>query len=141
MKVTLDNGVKLSPITATGSVKVIQGQARDSIEFVFPGDTSLQELDEVFTEDGCERIIIDDTYIHYGYTIKGGVRKECVITSAETIDSTVQFEDRIFVVMGQRTYTENQLAKIKAAQIEQDEMIAELLFGAEYMAELDTEEE
>lgn len=114
MKVILNN-TELAPINVIGGRKNVQGANRDTLTFVFPGDMNMAELDGIFTAPNCESITVENetgSYIHKGYTVRGELSKTTVCVSAETEESPAVYEDRINVVMGQRTYTESQLASL-----------------------------
>ena len=119
MKIILDNGTELNPIIVTGGVRYVQGMHRDSLSFVFEESTSLDELEAIFTEANCERIIIvEDSgaeYIHKAYTILAELAKKSVMVTPATDETEAVYETRVFVSMAQRTYAENQIAENTAA--------------------------
>lgn len=126
MKIILNN-TELTPITVVGGRKNVQGANRDTLTFVFPADMSMAELDGTFSAANCESITIEDdtgSYIHKGYTVRGELSKTSVCTAAETEETPAVYEDRINIVMGQRTYTEKQMADTQA-------QISALLTGEE----------
>ncbi len=115
MKIILNNNAELAPLSVIGGRKNVQGANRDTLTFVFPADTDMAELDSIFSAANCENITIEDetgSYIHKGYTVRGELSKTSVCTVAETDEAPAVYEDRINVVMGQRTYTETQLASL-----------------------------
>ena len=125
MKIILNNNAELTPINVIGGRKNVQGASRDTLTFVFPGDMDMAELDGIFTAKNCESITVEDetgSYIHKGYTVRGELNKTTVCTAAETEETAAVYEDRINVVMGQRTYTEKQIEATQA-------QIAALLTG------------
>lgn len=114
MKIILNN-TELTPINVIGGRKNVQGASRDTLTFVFPGDMDMAELDGIFTAANCESITVEDetgSYIHKGYTVRGELSKTTVCVSNETEDAPAVYEERIHVVMGQRTYAESQLASL-----------------------------
>lgn len=124
MKIILNN-TELTPINVIGGRKNVQGANRDTLTFVFPGDMDMAELDGIFTAANCESITVEaetGSYIHKGYTVRGELNKTTVCTAAETEEAPAVYEDRINVVMGQRTYTEKQIEATQA-------QIAALLTG------------
>ena len=126
MKIILNN-TELTPINVIGGRKNVQGANRDTLTFVFPADMSMAELDGIFTAKNCESITIEDetgAYIHRGYTVRGELSKATVCTAQETETTAAVYEERINVVMGQRTYAETQMAETQA-------QIAALLLGEE----------
>jgi hypothetical protein len=125
MKIILNNNAELSPITVVGGKKDVQGAFRDTLTFVFPADANMAELDGIFTAKNCESITVEDNtglYIHMGYTVRIELNKTTVCVSVETEEAPAVYEERIHVVMGQRTYAEKQMEYTQA-------QIAALLTG------------
>lgn len=119
MRIKLSNGTELSPIVVTGEARQVQGARRDVLTFAFFETENIVLLDNLFTPENCENIYFladngEVKHIYKGYTIRAELKKEAVIVSPETTDSEAVIENRIFVSMGQRTYTETQLAILKA---------------------------
>ena len=117
MKIILNNN-ELNPISVVGGRKNVQGANRDTLTFAFPADENMAELDGIFTAKNCESIIVEDesgSYIHKGYTVRGELSKATVCVSAETEEKPAVYEDRIHVVMGQRSYTETKMAEMEEA--------------------------
>ena len=117
MKIILNNN-ELNPISVIGGRKNVQGASRDTLTFAFPADENMVELDGIFAAKNCECITVEDetgAYIHKGYTVRGELSKATVCVSAETEESPAVYEERIHVVMGQRTYTETKMAEMEEA--------------------------
>ena len=117
MKIILNN-IELTPINVIGGRKNVQGANRDTLTFVFPADKDMAELDGIFTAKHCESITVEDetgSYIHKGYTVRGELSKATVCVSNETEKSPAVYEERIHVVMGQRTYAETKMAEMEEA--------------------------
>ena len=135
MKLILNDGTELNPIVVNGFPQYVQNQNRDTIEFAFDGNASMVELDKLFTESNCEKLtIIDDNgdgYIHNGYTIRVSINKKTVEVAKGTLEGDSVYEQRVYVTMAQRTYTETQLSSLVKSQADQDEIIAELMFGGD----------
>ena len=118
MKIILANGAELSPITATGGKRNVQGASRDVLSFVFPADASMDELDAIFTAENCETITVVEganEYIHSGYTIRAELKRNPVEVTPETESTEAVYENRVTVAMAQRTYTESQMAAMQKA--------------------------
>jgi hypothetical protein len=118
MKIILENGTELFPISATGAKRTVQGANRDVLSFIFPADTSMDELDSLFTATNCEAIKIvngDKEYVHNAYTIRTELKREPVEVKPATATEAAMYENRVIVSMGQRTYMETQLAETQAA--------------------------
>lgn len=119
MKITLTNGTALNPIMVAGGQKFVQGQSRDTLNFIFPASVGMDALDAAFTAESCETITITEDsgveHIHNGYTIRAELKKEMVEVTPATVDTEAVTEERITVSMSQRTYLETQLSAIQAA--------------------------
>lgn len=118
MKVILANGTELYPVTVTGSKRNVQGANRDVLSFVFPAETSMDELDGIFTAANCETITIvkgDNQYVHNAYTVRADLKREPLEVTPATATDAAVYENRVIVSMGQRTYMETQLAMTQAA--------------------------
>ena len=119
MKVTLANGKEVFPIIVVGEKRQLHNARRDALSFVFPVETSLDELDEAFTDLNCEKITItdenEDAYIHHGYSVRAELCRRPVVVTQATDTTEEVIEQRAVVVMAQRTYTETQFAEMKEA--------------------------
>lgn len=115
MKVILNDGTIVTAIIVTGGQKYYQGANRDALTFVLP-ETSLDEVDAVFTEENCESITLvsDDgsENIHKGYVIRTELTKKPVVVTPATDTEPEITEMRVMVTMAQRTYNETQMANI-----------------------------
>ena len=124
MNIKLSNGTVLSPILATGETRYVQGANRDTLNFIFPATEGMEALDAAFSAENCESITVleavevpdgtttEQSYLHKGYTIRAGLKKEAVEVTPATEEAEAVYEDRITVSMSQRTYTESQLASL-----------------------------
>ena len=124
MNIKLSNGTVLSPILATGETRYVQGANRDTLNFIFPATEGMEALGAAFSAESCESITVleavevldgtttEQSYLHKGYTIRAGLKKEAVEVTPATEEAEAVYEDRITVSMSQRTYTESQLASL-----------------------------
>lgn len=117
MKIILNNNVELNPLLVIGGKRQIQGATRDTLSFVFPVDTSLDELDALFSAENCESITLIedetcDAYIHIGYTIRAELKRAPIVITPATESDEEVIENRVTVSMSQRTYAETQLASL-----------------------------
>jgi hypothetical protein len=116
MNIKLSDGIILSPILATGENRFIQGANRDTLNIIFSATEDIAALDAAFTAENCETITVTNDsgaeYIHKGYTVRAGLKKESVEVTPATGEADAVYEDRITVSMSQRTYTESQLASL-----------------------------
>lgn len=117
MQIKLDDGIMLEPYKVVGTQKHLQGALRDTLTFIFPATESMEYLDSVFTEANCEKITLvgvnnGTDAIYNDYTIRCELKKEYVETAQGTATESPVYEERIFVSMSQRTYTEKQLASV-----------------------------
>lgn len=118
MKIILANGKELNPIVVEGSSKMVQGANRDCLFFVFPAETSLDELDGIFTPANCETVTVIDgekEHIYSGYTVRDMLKRDLVRVSKETDIEPAVYENRVTVSMAQRTYQETQMAELQEA--------------------------
>lgn len=115
MKVILANGLEKTALIVTGGQKYTQGASRDALTFVFP-ETSMDEIDEAFTDTNCEVITLvgDDgsENLHKGYVIRTELVKKPVVVSGGDDTTPEVTEMRVMVTMAQRTYAETKLASI-----------------------------
>ncbi len=138
MKITLKNGTEVNPIIVTGGSRHINGANRDTLNFIFPANASLDELDALFTDKNCETIKLyevqvnpDGTtteleHIHAGYVIRAELSRTPMVV-AEATDTTEEVvENRVTVSMALRTYAETQLAKLTEQSALHEECIVEL---------------
>ena len=121
MKIRLANGSELTPVSITGGPRYVQGQSRDTLNFIFPASESMETLDAVFSADNCETITIQEDSgtenIHKAYTVRAALGKEPVEVTPATAEAPAVYEERITVSMAQRTYIETQLAMLQAAAL------------------------
>ena len=119
MKIKLSNGVELNPIIVMGEKRYVHGANRDALSFIFHAETSLDELDALFTVANCEKIVITDDngedYIHNAYTVRAELKRSPMEVAPATESEDAVFENRVFVTMAQRTYQESQMAAIEEA--------------------------
>ena len=118
MNIKLSSGIELHPIVIIGGNNFAQGENRATLSFVFPEETSLDEIDKIFTASNCESITIvdgDTEYIHNGYTVRAELKRSPEVVTPATDTEAEVIENRVTVSMAQRTYAENQLAAMQAA--------------------------
>lgn len=121
MKIKLTDGTELTPSAITGGPRYVQGQSRDTLNFIFPASESMEALDTVFSTANCETITIQEESgaenIHKAYTVRAALGKEPVEVTPATAEAPAVYEERITVSMSQRTYIETQLAMLQAAAL------------------------
>ena len=119
MKIILIDNTELNPILVTGGPRFIQGQNRDTLNFIFSATEDINVLDNVFNASNCESITIigddESKAVHKGYTIRAELKKESVQITQDTEGESGVYEDRITVSMIQRTYIESQLTALQDA--------------------------
>lgn len=131
MIIKLANGTELTVLSVMGEKRNVQGARRDVLSFIFPADTSLDELDAIFTAENCKAITLaseeeEMEYIHTGYTIRAELKREPVMVSAATDTADAVYVNRVTVAMAQMTYAEQQLASIAEQNAVLEECIVEL---------------
>lgn len=124
MKIILANGTELNPIIVTGGGRHINGAHRDTLNFIFPQDASLDELDALFTDTNCETIKLYEVqtnadgstteleHIHSGYTIRAELSRTPMVVQEATETTPEVVENRVTVSMALRTYAEAQMASL-----------------------------
>ncbi len=134
MKIVLADKTELDVIVVNGNKRNVQGSNRENLDIVLPETYTLDAVDKLFTEQNCETLKLIDgnkEYIYNGYTIRSGLFKDVVLVKESDLETEAVYENRITVSIAQRTYTETQLANLVKSQRDQDEVIAELMFGEE----------
>ena len=134
MKITLTNCAILHPILVTGGGRHINGAHRDTLNFIFPADASLDELDGLFTAENCEKIsLFEDNadgsvteHIYTGYTIRAELSRTPMVVQPATEDTEEVTENRVTVSMALRTYAEKKLDEIAKQVALQEDCIVEL---------------
>lgn len=114
MIIKLNNGTELNPISVIGERRHVQGVSRDTLVFVFPAETLMDNLDSIFTAENCETITIvedENEYIHKAYTLRAELKREPVEVTPATESTEAVYENRVTVAMAQRTYAETQIAE------------------------------
>ena len=121
MKIKLTDGTELTPSAITGGPRYVQGQSRDTLNFIFPASESMEALDTVFSTANCETITIQEESgaenIHKAYTVRAALGKEPVEVTPATAEAPAVYEERNTVSMAQRTYIVSQLAMLQAAAL------------------------
>lgn len=115
MKIILADGTEKTAIIVTGGQKYYQGANRDALTFVFE-ETSLDKIDEIFTDVNCESITLigddESENIHKGYVLRTELVKKPVVVTPATDSEAEVTEMRVMVTMAQRTYAESKIATI-----------------------------
>lgn len=129
MRIIMKDGTEIKLILVIGGKEYIQGANRDVLTFVF-NETSLDEIDKIFTEKNCEGIKIigedGEEFIHSGYVIRVSLEKKKVEIEPETAEYEAEYEERVFVKMAQRIYAESKLIQIEAQGLDTALAVAEL---------------
>ena len=119
MNIKLTDNTVLTPLVVTGETRLVQGERRDTLNFIFPATEDMAELDAAFSAENCESItIVEDggaENIHKAYTIRAELKKESVEVTPGNAETEAVFEDRITIAMAQRTYMETKLAEMEVA--------------------------
>lgn len=118
MKVILSNNTELDAIVIYSESVYSQNQNRKSLRFVFPGETDINQIDELFTPENCDSINLynpldGSSYIHTGYVIRESLKKTPVEITPATDTEPAVYEDRVEVTMAQISYEESQIKALK----------------------------
>lgn len=121
MLIKLNDGKEIPILLVTGGNRIVFGSNRDTITFVINGYNSLEEIDNIFTEDNCENIILiqDDEEktetLLYGYVLKTDLNKKIVEIAPESPEEEAIFEPRINITLARRSYAETKMAALSLA--------------------------
>lgn len=138
MQVEFKNGEKIDCEGVFAGSCFYQGVSREMYTFLFPKETSLSTLDNLFTEDNCDYMTFhtDDgeSFVHEHFTIRRGIgcsNKESALGNAPNSMNTSPDQgtdndpEKVFlawVQMAQSTLTERKL-------IEQQDAIDTLIIS------------
>lgn len=120
MQVKFANGKTVEAENIIGGSRYFQGASRDTLEIqVAKSEITFEEL-ESLTGDATNTAKItiidgDEQYLHEDYTLRTEIGIKAVETAKETVDSPAATEERICVVLAQKTYIEKQLELLQAA--------------------------
>ena len=129
MIIKLANGTELTALSVTGEKRNVQGARRDVLSFIFPAETSLDEMDALFTAENCKTMTLvngETEHIYNNYTIRAELKREPVQVSAATDTEDAVYENRVIVAMGQMIYAEQQMASIAEQNAVLEECIVEM---------------
>lgn len=114
-KLKFKDGTILDCIVIYGSSIYFQNSNRDTLEFQFKDNYSMDELYNIFNDKSKTEaitIIDEDTnneYTHTDYVVFISQNKQPVVIEKSTPDTPEQTELRISITMGQLSYIEKQL--------------------------------
>lgn len=113
MLIRFKSNIELECLGVHGSSISYQGVTRDCLTFLFPADTDLSSLLDIFTPENCEQILLindDSQDLHENYTIRtnAGVGFKDNVLRYNDGDAT----EVCWVSMAQSTLTERQLLKL-----------------------------
>lgn len=143
MKIIFNDNTEKTVFLVMGEQMLVQGANRDTLTFVFDDTYTLDELDNLFTESRCEKIIlVDDTQIdvdgniiaeaysvHSGYTVRAGIEKVLELSDEKGENGENVYINRLKVKMSQRTYMENQLKNLQEELINTQLALLDLYEG------------
>lgn len=115
MIIKLTNGTELTALNVMGEKLNVQGARRDVLSFIFPAETSLDEMDAIFTAENCKSITIvnnETEHLHTNYSLRVELKREPVEVSPATDTTGAVYENRVIVAMGQLTYAERQIESL-----------------------------
>lgn len=109
MIVTLKNA-EIPALSVLHNQGYLLDQKRMELRFTFDASNALTDLDELFSVENCETILIQDNdteQLYAGYTVRGELTKKKVQSTDG--EGRKVMEDRVFLVMYQRTYEEERI--------------------------------
>lgn len=130
MLIELRDGTTLKALSVVAQKKVLQGIDRRILNFIFDNTYTITALDEAFNEYNTSVIQVvdgDTKYIYKDYSLRDELVKMNV--RVEDADGNVTYQNQTSVKMAQLSYEEIHVAELEQSQKEQDELIAELIFG------------
>lgn len=130
MLIELRDGTTLKALSVVAQKKVLQGIDRRILNFIFDNTYTITALDEAFNEYNTSVIQVvdgDTKYIYRDYSLRDELVKMNV--RVEDADGNVTYQNQTSVKMAQLSYEEIHVAELEQSQKEQDELIAELIFG------------
>lgn len=118
MQIKFNNGVIVDVLSVNGSTRFYQGTNRDSLEIQLEkGKYTLESLDALTAnpENTKKLIILDGNggYVHDNYTLRAELSVHSVQTAAETAESPATYEERVCIVLAQKTYAELELESLR----------------------------
>lgn len=148
MIIRFADGTEATCVLVTGEHVQINSVYRDCLGFVFE-DTSLDEIDELFTEARCEKMVLINEEdksegIFEGYTIRHKLEKRYPDVEEDAKIEDVNAKQRVMCYMAQRTYSESKLKEVSEDLLNTDLAIAEIyesMLGEEEFESAPTETE
>lgn len=122
MRIIFNDLIEVNAIMVNGISKFYQNAQRDSLEFIFKKtDYPFDTLDRYFIDKTktVKITLVDDItgtqYIYEDYTIRVSMILAPAILAPATSTSPEVTEERISVVMAQKTYMEKQIEQLLGA--------------------------
>lgn len=113
MKLRFNNNAELEVIQITGQPAMYNGMSRDSLAFIVAREqATFEQLDAIFGDkEATKKFYILDgagnpASVHEDYSIRTSLELKNIKIAEETNDTPAVYEDRFFVNMAQKTYTE-----------------------------------
>ena len=118
MQIKFNDETTLDVVTINGTSRYFQGVNRDSLEIQLEkGKYTLESLDTLTgnSENTKKLTILDgeSEYIHDSYTLRAELSVHPVQTAAETADFPASYEERVCIVLAQKTYAELELESLR----------------------------
>ena len=118
MQIKLYDTTELQVLNILGQQSSLRGTMRDSLSFIFDSSYSLDTINELFTANNCQSIIItndqEQQYTHTGYTERVCLKLEPKEIKKATATEPAVYENRIIVTMALKSYEEQQIAGMQA---------------------------
>ncbi len=122
MNIKFKDNTEISPLVVFGDSRFFQNAQRSTLEFVFAkGDYTLEELDAYFTDPNkTNKVTIvndsDEEFIYDDYSLRVSMSLAPVVITPETSTEPAVTEERITIVMAQKTYIEKMIEQLLAVQ-------------------------
>lgn len=144
MKVILSNGTELTPELITFSPKYVEGQRRDTLNFIFSARKSMEDIDEVFKSENCDIIILEDKsnkFTYEGYTLRSELSKKSILIAEKKEDSSAVYEERILVSMSKKTHSESEMENFRQMLADADETVISLYEAQETQENINVQQD
>ncbi len=133
MKLKLNNGTEINILNINGASRFFQNANRDCLEIqIAKGEKTLEEIDMLFDGDNTKRIsLLSDSgeFIHENYSIRVELALKPIVITPETPTTEVVTEERICIVLSQKTYSEIQQEQMKESVSMLEQAVAKLAYG------------
>ena len=118
MQIKMNNETTLEAMAVNGASRYFQGANRDSLEIQLEkGKYTLESLDALTgNPENTKKVTIldgENEYIHDNYTLRAELSVHPVQTTSETAEGPAMYEERVCIVLAQKSYAELELESLR----------------------------